>query len=492
MQKNKGFNPMRFFVFFLIILLSPTAFGEDHSLVMLEYHPVNSGFWETIHLGLRDGAFADVVPIANDQASHTKKDSQENWEARLATGLALRGMGLTYLASKVLGDVLKNSLGTDMGTQALVGLEDIAKTGLVDEDYLYGEIANDLEFDSLPKPLNDFISYQQGLFDLLRGFTKWSDVELAKVSPGSYWDFKLKYYYALKDVQKDKMDVALEKFTSIATNDGAPADIKSSALHQQGRLVFEKGDYPLAYKIFKKVNLSPRERGIILLERAWSKYYQKEYSKALGLLVALEAPYFDPSRTPEPYILKMLMYKELCHYDAALSVVGEFNKHFGPSIQTIRKRNDLRRDQVLVNLAVLDQSVEKWVNFLSQLKDERKILDTYNWENFVFLKNSKRAYEFEMDKIRNQLDWILKDKIRKSADQLLDWQEQLTFLDYQTRLDSLRVIKPKSEIPYKSEEIPKYKFDKTYWRNQGEIWFDELEDYKVFVNSLCEEDSEIK
>jgi hypothetical protein len=468
------------------------ADDNDKSGILPDYHPINVPFWETVHLGLRDGAFADIIPIANEQGNRVKKDSSESYEARLATGLALKGMGLTYLATRILGEVLKNSLGTDIGIQALSGLEEIARSGLVDEDYLYGEIANDLEFDALPHPMSDFISYEQGLYDLLRGFDKWSDANFAKIAPGSYWDFKLKYYYALKDVQKDKMDSALEKFTSIATNDAAPADLKGSAAHQQARLIFEKGDYPAAYRVFKKVNLSPRERGIILLERAWSKYYQKDYSKALGLLVALEAPYFDPSRTPEPYILKMLMYKELCYYDAALSVVGEFNKHFGRSIQAIRKRGDLRRDQVIVNLSVLDQSVEKWVNFLSLLKDERKMLNDHNWENYIFLKNSKRTYEFEMDRVRNQLDWILKDKVRVSADQLLDWQEQLNFLDYQTKLDSLQVVKPKSEIPYKSEEIPRYKFDKSYWRNSGEIWFDELEDYKVFVESQCQEEPKLK
>jgi hypothetical protein len=285
------------------------------------------------------------------------------------------------------------------------------------------------------------------------------------------------------------MDSALEKFTAIASADNIAADLKDLATHQQARLIFEKGDYPQAYKIFKKVKLTPRERGIILLERAWAKYYQKDYSKALGLLVALEAPYFDPSRTPEAYILKMLMYKELCYYDAALSVVKEFNKHFGGSLNAIRKRGDLRRDQVLVNLAVLDQSVANWVNFLQQLKDEKEILANYNWDNYVFIKNSRRTYDFEMDRVRNQLDWILKEKVRKAADELLDWEEQVNFLDYSTKLDSLRVVKPKSEIPYKAEDISHLKFSKTYWASQGEIWFDELEDYKVFVESQCENES---
>ncbi len=474
-------------IIFFFSLLEQLAHTDE-----ISYHPINLGFWETVNLALKDKDYKDILPLADDVSKHTKKDSQENGEAQLATGLALKGLGFKYLSTQVLGEVLKKSLGTDIGLQALLGLEEIAHSGLVDEDYVYGELANDLEFDTLPKGLSDFISYQQGIFDLLHGFDKWSALSFSKINSDSYWDFKLRYYYALKDVAADNPSGALEKFSKLASSDLVPDDIKGQAVHQQARLIFEKGDYTQAYKLYKKVTLSPREKGLILLERAWAKYYQKDYGKALGLLVALEAPYFDASRTPEAYILKMLMYKELCYYDSALSVVGEFNKHFRNSIQNIHKRTELRSDQVLVNLSVLDQGVERWVNFLQSLKDEKKDLENYNWEQYAFLKNSRRLYDLEMNRVRNQLDWILKDKVRKSANQLLDWEEQLTFLDYQTRLDRLRVIKPKSEVPYRSEEISHTKFDKSYWTAEGEIWFDELEDYKVFVESQCEEDVKVK
>jgi hypothetical protein len=454
--------------------------------LITDYHPNSIPFWEVVDKNLKDKLYKEILDGANYQGLQAGKDSLGGWEAKMASGLALKGLGFNYAASRLLGEVVKNTLGTDIGQQALSGLEEISRTGLVDTDYVFGEIANDLEFENLQKPLADFIHYEQGLFDLLHGFEKWSDANLTKITPASYWDFKYKYYLALKEVSKDKMDSALEKFSSLVTNEVTPADIKNQATHQQARLIFEKGDYPQAYKIFKKVQLNPREKGLILLERAWAKYYEKDYGKALGLLVALEAPYFDPSRTPEPYILKMLMLKELCYYKSALAVTGEFNKHFNTSVQAIRKRSDLTKDQGLVNLAVLDQSLETWVNFLNQLKDERNELDKYNWENYIYLKNLRRSYDFEIDRVRAQLDWLLQDKIRKSADQLLDWQEQLTFLDYQTRLDSLRVIKPSNELPYKSEEISHVRFDRTYWENQGEVWFDELEDYKVFVKSQCE------
>ena len=45
--------------------------------------------------------------------------------------------------------------------------------------------------------------------------------------------------------------------------------------------------------------------------------------KAMGLLYAFEAPSFWRHFTPEYYVLKSLIYKDVCHYREALAVVEE-------------------------------------------------------------------------------------------------------------------------------------------------------------------------
>ncbi len=87
---------------------------------------------------------------------------------------------------------------------------------------------------------------------------------------------------------------------------------------------------------------------------------------------------------------------------------------------------------------------------------------------------------------------MLKDKIRVVANDLLDWQEQISFLDYQTRIDSLRVTRPDDEVDFKSEVISLTKFDKVYWLFKGEFWIDELESLKVFVENQCTKNGGIK
>jgi hypothetical protein len=467
----------------LISFLIPTNGFSDTTAS--DYIPSNKVFWSEIQEPLKDSNYEKVIDLAESQMSSSKKDSLDYAEARLAQAMSLKHLNFAYGATVILGDLIKNKLGTSVAGQALVELEDISKNYAVDEKYVYGELLNDLEFDNISGPAQDFVAFNQGMFDLLKGFNKWSNQDFKKITPDSYWDYKLKYLSALGDVAHDHVDAAIDKFTLIVNSPTVPESIKLSAIHQGARLQFEKGDYPKAYKAFRQVKLNPREKGLILLERAWSKYYEKDYSKALGLLAALESPLFDTARSPEPYILKMLMYKELCYYNAAFNVPKEFQNRFGISIQKIRGRKDLKKDPAIVRLALLDQRLEKWADLLNQVKDEKSFLSDHSWDKYSFYKNLKQAYDLEITELGQRLDWLLQDKSREVANQLLDWQEQIVFLDYQTKLDSLRVIRPAKESDYISEEIPHLTFDRIYWVSEGEFWLDELESLKVFVKSRC-------
>ncbi len=472
-------------VFILILLMGPAGFAGIQAFDPYEYRPVDREFWTDMQSSLKELNYGRVIRLSEKKFKTAKKDSLEYAEATVTLGQALSRAGITFGSTLVLVEVIKNKLGTQTAMQALTEIEEISKKYSIDEEFIYGEVINDLEFDSLTPKLQDFVSFQQGMFNLLKGYNKWSDEDFKKVSVDSYWDFKLKYLTALGEVARNRIDSAVERFSTLSSNQQTPADIKNEATHQYGRLIFEKGDYPQAYKIFKGVTLNPREKGLILIERAWAKYYQKDYSKALGLLSALEAPMFDTARSPEPYILRMLMFKELCYFESAFQVLGNFNLRFGQSLKAIKKRQDLRKDQMLVNLAVLDRRVEKWVNYLNLLKDEKANLREYGWDSYSFYKDMVKKYDQKIKEVNDRLNWILLDKTREVGNQLLDWDEQLVFLDYQTRLDSLRVVRPAGEVNFKAEEIPHMSFDKMYWESSGEFWIDELENYKVAVESKC-------
>lgn len=448
-----------------------------------EYKPLDKTFWFEIQEGIKDPNNLYVIKLADLRLKKLGKDSLAGAEAQVALGQGLARQGLNFAATSLFADIIETKQGTAAAWLALMEIQEIAKKSPVDTDEVYGELIYDIDYDSPPKEILDFVAFHNGLYNKSRGYTDWADQEIKKVSVGSYWDFKLRYLSALEEVRKDRLDSAIEKFSSLANNDLTPADIKTDAGHQYARLVFEKGDYQQTYKVLRQIELNPRERGLILLERAWSKYYLKDYSKALGLLTALEAPVFDPSRSPEAYILKMLIYKELCYYDAAFEVMNEFKKRFSASVETIKKRRDLKKDQMLINMAVIDRRISYWVDYFNLLKAERDKLKDFS--NLSVSAGLRREYDLKITEVSNRLDLMLKDKIREVGNELLDWQEQISFLDYQTRIDSLRVSRPADEVDFKSEKISLTKFDKVYWLFKGEFWIDELENLKVFVESQC-------
>jgi hypothetical protein len=73
----------------------------------------------------------------------------------------------------------------------------------------------------------------------------------------------------------------------------------------------------------------------------------------------------------------------------------------------------------------------------------------------------------------------------------LDWADQVSFLDYQSRVDGLRIQRGAQDA-YKSEEVPHMTFDRVYWTLTSEFWLDELDSLKVLVSSQCSSGTPVK
>lgn len=469
--------------FTFAIIIEKPAFAQT-KVDKFEYVPQDLVFWQEVTMAIKDGNGPYIIKIGEQKYRSNKKDTLAASEGELAMAIGFK-MNKNYYASLLaLKNLILNKQGTGIAIRALFELEGIAEVTEPDED-LMAELVYEQDYENLPVELNDFINYWTAYFNTKNDFTTWADKDKAKISESSFWAQKLTYVKALEALKKNDLEQSLKIFTELANGEKTFSKIKTEASHQMARLIFERADYESSYELFKKVELNPREQGQLLLERAWSKYYQKDYSKALGLLTALEAPLFDPSRSAEAYILKMLIYKELCYYESAFDVLKEFNGRFQKSIESIKRRRDLKRDQALVNLAILDYGILNQVSYLNRLKEESFALDLLGLDRTAYFINLNKKYNLKIKYLDASLDFSMILQLRKVANELLDWNEQISFLDYQTRIDSLRIQRPMAEVNYKPEEIPHMSFEKVYWIFKGEFWLDELEDLQVLVQSKC-------
>lgn len=472
---------MKTWILSISLMISTLALSQEAGFV---YTPVNKDLWTLVEETLPDKKNTEIYRFLDRKWGELEAESLEATEIKLALARLLIRDQMSVLATEVLSEIVRTRAGTQASFLSLVLLQQIMQEFPYDLQSLKQELILDLDLDRPPQEISDMVAYFNTLEDRRLGFSAWAQKNQNAVSVGSFWDFQLRYNRALEEVQQNKIDSAIERFASLGANPLVPKYLKNKAVHQYARLVFEKGDFEQAYRSFEDVKLNPRDSGHLLLERAWSKYYMRDYSKALGLLTALEAPIFDSSRSPEVYILKMVIYKELCYYDAAFEVMEEFKKRFSRSIDIIKKRGDLRKDQQLVNMALADHRLSEQVHYYNEVKSEkRRFLDS-NMKDIGVFKPYSSKYDIRIAELSNRLNYQLRDPIRKVADRLLEWQEQMSFLDYQTRVDSLRISRPNNE-EFAAEKISLTRFNQVYWLFMDEFWLDELENLKVLVESQC-------
>ena len=73
----------------------------------------------------------------------------------------------------------------------------------------------------------------------------------------------------------------------------------------------------------------------------------------MGILTTLDAPSFRDEFLPDKYLLRALIYRDLCHYLPAKRAAKELTRRFADSLEAIREREDLTQDARLRRAAEL-------------------------------------------------------------------------------------------------------------------------------------------
>jgi hypothetical protein len=457
------------------------------------YRPVDPEVWKKVEDFIAKKKYEDMVEWAAVKVDASEKGSPESNEFKLALAIALREYGLSHMAFIYLSEIIKAQLGTSLGEAGLHEMDLLVQRYYYDTTAI-DSILNSNEFTKLHADTQSFVSYHRALYNKKMGFHEWAERDLARIQPESFWAYKLKYQAALLEVESGQNDKALESLTSLEGDAKTPAVLLEDIKLQIARLEFEKGQFTEAYALYTGLKMPLREWGRLTVERAWSKYYLGDYSKSLGILESVEAPYFDSTVIPERYVLKMIIHRQLCHYKVVEKVAREFYSRFKRSIATIKKRGDLRSDKTLARASLLTRPFQFNANYIYQLRQEEMKLDDGPFAALSFQQPMLHAYRQKDEEMQMQIDGELESVARKNAADILDIAEQVDFVTYTSKLDALRIVRQGEKREYTPERIDYLKFDKVFWpqeeiEGQREFWTDELEDYKVLISSRCSEES---
>ncbi len=453
-----------------------------------KYEPIDPEYWKTVEERMGDESYIKLIEDGLELQEDYGLDSDDGIEGLLAVGIALRHMKLYYAATMVLKEVALKRISSELASKALYELALIDQESYLDPVDMVDDFLNSNEFGTLHPDIQSFVSYYVSMSDLINGFKDWSKIEAAQVKNQSYWSQKTQYLKALNEITQNKLDEAEARLSRISQNPNLAAKLKKRANLQIARISFERKDFTKAANMYKELKDFPqREKGRILLERAWSNYYLKNYSESLGILQGLKAPVYMVSVSPERYVLEMIIYKQLCYFEKVSSVAKEYYTVFGKAIKDIKKRKDLKRNVIASQLAMSSMRMQEQANFINQLRDELEIVKEMDLKDYKYFKEIENNYKNKDQEIQKRLYLLMDQVYPLVSEEILDSEEQVKFLDYTAKLDALRIVRKGEERTYQSEKISYVKFDKVYWPVENEYWIDELDDYQVLIRSQCDQ-----
>ncbi len=448
---------------------------------------------EVFEDGLGDyygGDFEGAAAAMYDYLS-TNEDNVENYEwAEYFLGVSLKELGFSHGAVEYLYNVAKNRTRPEILPEALTQIEEIMQ-GPHDEALLQDRLLTDSEFGYLPTRVFGFVTFYKGLADLRDGQIEWAERSFSSIPDDDPLKPKAIYAVGVQRLRGNQMTDAVKRFRMALSHPLADRQTRNDARLALARVLYEKERYAAADKLYGQVEVPEltTAEASLYLEKAWTSYWQRDYRRTMGILYALEAPSSPPYFAPERFLLRALVYKNLCHYIPAKREIRRFRFRYDRPLENIRARIDLREDDVLRTAALSRGALGRLAAFRRRIKDEADRVDTIGgrWVEVGLDEQLRKLYALKAEQIDGQLAARLTKETRAVAEELVDFEEQMYLLDYEVGLEIYRRLRQEdARRPTKEDDLQiPAGGDSVYYQFDQEFWNDELADFDFFVENRC-------
>ena len=414
-------------------------------------------------------------------ASSPDEDDYE-W-AQFFFGISLNRLNYSHAAIDVLGNLVIRKPNPKIVSYCFELFEQNISTLPHDEDFIVNQVVGDQDYGFVEGGIADFVNYLQGSYDWEHKFFEWGNEHFQKIRPTSTYYFKHLYKQALYSVYKGDIDEAINYLNTILKSDYPSTDLKDETRKTLARLLYEKGQYDEADMIYAQIQKSIIAQSENLLERAWVHYRLGHNERAMGLLYSFQAPSFRNAFRPEYFILKSFIYKDVCHYKNALSVVYEFKDRYGDALEKLYERSLPQENDALMLVLLNKPEISRIYKFLKLLEKELAACQLISDEALrVYLV---KIYDLQIEESREKLRKLINDDYEVIANDLLKYEEDANLMEYEIGLDMYQRV---YESHYTDENTIKEKVEKglAYYQFQGEFWNDELATYEVSLPNKCE------
>ena len=270
-----------------------------------------------------------------------------------------------------------------------------------------------------------------------------------------------------------------------------------------------------AARVFKDAELSyldiPKSSPIwpeILIEEAWTSYYQKNYNRTLGKLVTYQAPVLYDYFYPEASVLTATSYLKMCLFEDAKAVAERFKQNYFKEARSLRSYLLRKNKDYNYFYRILNDAVRSGAKYGS-LKD-RILMSVARTSSAQEIFRALKLARLELKKLTSVRQTKLTSRLRRNVEEVIKtdkkilgglarqglrekYQEIYESFQYMSYI-KLEVLKQRKARLYEPEKYKGKRGDVRYlernekqyfWSFNGEFWADELGDYVFALKSEC-------
>jgi len=419
-------------------------------------------------------------------------DSRQE-RARFHLGRALRELGLFVLADELLASVVSSRIVPELVPLALALLLEDLEAGRADAGFIEAMLV-ELDVGTLAGEQAEAVTYHQGMADLRQGRLRWAEASFRTIREARFArraDLALGAYH----LSAGEVETARQAFARVADATDAPADARSLAVLSLARLAAEPGlaagertALEAARVLYDRVQRPHSVSAEVLLERAWLEYQLGDARRALGYLLALDAPGHRDRLLPDKYVLRALVYSQACHYAAARRAAQKLAADFADVTEALRRRSAPSDDPALGRVLAHEPEVEPLQALGERM--QREAAAAAKLEDDALAAWAKKRYQRPLADGARRLSLAREQALPALGRQLMDAMADLKVVEFELALKLHRRVRgdtvARSERLGAVPEIP-IGGNRAFFPFDGEYWADEIADLVVYLEDLCVE-----
>jgi len=428
--------------------------------------------------------FQEALPLFYNYLENQSPDADNYEWAQFFYGICLKKKNLHYAAFDIFARLIDQSPNAKIVTHAIDLFEHAINQGQIHESFIRDTSLCTKNFGFIESPLSHFIDFHQGLCNWEKGYIDWGNIQFSKIPESSPYYLKYQFELARLNIQQNQIDKAIRILSEILKSTHITQSLRSRCHRTLARLYFEKKEYAQADTLYKTIAKYQKDQSRFLLERAWTQFHLNHPNQAMGLLVALNAPDFNQQITPEYFLLKSLIYKKLCNYHKALSIVDDWNAAYQDVVNGIRHRHSFNGQADIISLLFHKKLIKNTIKIIQQLSQEQK--QASHMVNETVAHALTTVYDLFIQRYAHKLNKYAEKAYVDIANQLLSFEENMRLMHYEIGLSMYQRVKQSRSGMEKHPSIETTFEQPVIYPFIGEYWNDELDHLRVSLTDKCQ------